>query len=75
VGAVFQHAVEDGLGEVAVVEDVAPFAQRFVGGEDHGLLAVEAAVDDAVEDVGGIVGVLEVADLVDDQIKGYRWAA
>ncbi len=37
--ASFQDPVEDGGGQVLVVQDLPPFIQRLVGGEDHGALA------------------------------------
>lgn len=67
VTAVLQDAVEDGLGEVLVVQRLFPFPQGFVGGEDHWSFGMAAAVDDTVEDIGRIVSVLEISDLVDDQ--------
>ena len=67
VSAVFEEAVEEGFGEVVVVEDVAPLAEWFVGGEDGWFLSEVSGVDDGVEDVGGFVGVGEVSDFVDDE--------
>ena len=63
--ALLEDAVEEGLGELGVVQHGAPFVEGLVGGEDDGLAAQAAAVDDAVEDVGCRVRVLQVADLVD----------
>jgi hypothetical protein len=62
-----EHAVEDDLGQIVVVQHLAALAQLLVGGEDHGLLREVAPVDDAEEQVGGIGSVVEVTDLVDDQ--------
>jgi hypothetical protein len=64
----FEGSVDDGLGEVTVVEDIAPLGERrLVGGEDHGLALEGTFVDDVEEDVGGVVAVGEVTDLVDDE--------
>ena len=63
-----QDAIDDGVGQVVIVEDVAPLgAGRLVGGEDHGLSLGVAVVDDMEEDVGGVWSVVEVADLVDHE--------
>lgn len=68
--AVVEDSVEDGLGEVVVVEDAAPLGQGLVGGEDDRLALEVALVDDVVEDIGGVVAEREVADLVDDEDTG-----
>ena len=65
-----QHAVEDGLGEIGVVEDPAPGAQRLVSREDHGALMQVALVDDVEEDVSRIRPIAEIADLVDHEDVG-----
>jgi len=70
VSAALQDPVEDGLGEVRIVEHAAPGGQRLVGGEDHRPPMQMAVVDDLEEDVGGIGAVAEVADLVDHQHVG-----
>ena len=57
-----QNTVEDDLGEVPIVQDEPPVAEAFVGGEDHGFSVEVAVVNDAKEDVGGAVRVVEVAD-------------
>lgn len=63
-----EDAIDDGVGEVTVVEGVAPVGERrLVGGEDHGPLSGVAVVDDVEEHVGGVVAVGEVADLVDHE--------
>lgn len=67
VSAVFEEAVEEGFCEVVVVEDVAPLAEWFVGGEDGWFLSEVSGVDDGVEDVGGVACVGEVSDFVDDE--------
>src|SRR5205823_4684048 len=65
-----EDAIEDGLGEVLVVEDAAPGLQRLVRGEEHGALPTVAIVDHVEQDVGGVGAVGEVADLVDDEDVG-----
>ena len=62
VSAALEDAVEDCLSEVTIMKDVAEGRQRLVGGDEDGASLEIAFVDDAVEDVGGIVGVGEVAD-------------
>jgi len=36
VATAFEHAVEEGFGEVGVVQDAPPGGERLVRGEDHG---------------------------------------
>ena len=67
VAAAFQDAVEDGLGEIRVVEDPPPGGQGLVGREDQGAVVQMAVVDDLEEDVGGVGAVAEITDLIDDQ--------
>src|SRR5690606_18989282 len=62
-----EDAVEEGLGELGVVEDLVPTLERLVGREDDRTSLEAPLIDDAVEDVGGVAGALEVADLVDDE--------
>ena len=59
----FQDAVEDGLGQVGIMEDLAPGGKGLVGGEEDGFALEVAFVDDLEEDVGGVVPETEVADL------------
>ena len=65
-----EDAVDDGGGEVVIVEDLAPSVGVFVGGEDHGALANVALVDDVEERIGSVVAVGEIADFIDDQDVG-----
>ncbi len=65
--AAFEDAVDDGLGEVLVVEHSPPGASRLVGGEDHRALAAVAVVDDVEEHVRRVGAVGEVADFIDDE--------
>ncbi len=66
--APFEDAIDDGLGQIVVVEDGAPLALRvLVRGEDHGALADVAVVDHVVEDVRGVWAVREIADLIDHE--------
>ena len=60
--AALEDPVEDGFGEVGVVQDAPPELERLVGGEDHGAPAAVALVDDMEENVGGVGSVGEVAD-------------
>ncbi len=62
-----EDSIDDGLGEVIVVQDGPPALRVLVGGEDHGAAADVSVVDDVVEHVGGIVAVAKVTDLVDHQ--------
>ena len=65
--ATFEDAVEDGFGEVIFVEHLAPLVEALVGRKDDGAAVEVAAIDDAIEDVGGVIDIGQVADLVDDE--------
>jgi len=62
-----KNAIDDGVGAVVVVQDLAPVLGVFVGREDHRALLDVALVDNVEEDVGRVVTVGEVADLVDEE--------
>jgi hypothetical protein len=72
MAAAFEGPVEDGLGEVGIMEDGPPSGKRLVGSEEHGLPGQVALVDDLEEDVGRVVGEGEVADLVEDEDVGME---
>ena len=61
-----EYAVDDRVGEILVVQHVAPRGERFVGGEDHRALLPMAIVDDMEEHVRSIGPVREVPHFVDD---------
>ena len=65
-----EDAIDDGLGEVVIVEHAAPGVERLVGGEDHRALAAVAIVDHVEEHVGRVGAVGEVSDLVHHQQGG-----
>ena len=63
---VVQEAVEERGGDDGIAEDLAPFGEAAVGGQDHGALLV-AGVDELEEQVAAAGHDGQVADLVDDQ--------
>src|ERR1700722_10011636 len=63
---VVDEAVDHGGGDGVVAEDLAPPAERLVGGDDEAGPLV-AAGDELEEQVGGLGLERDVADLVDDQ--------
>jgi len=63
VGAVGE-AVDDGLGEAGVAEDLGPLAERQVGRDDQAAAFV-ALGEDLEDELGGAVGQGEVAEFVD----------
>lgn len=65
--ASLEDAVDDGLGEVVVVQDLAPSLERLLGGEDHRALPKVSLVHDVEEHVRRVGAVGEVADLVDHE--------
>src|SRR6266702_1810862 len=68
VGAVGE-AVDDGLGEAGVVEDLGPFTEGQVGGDDQAAAFV-AFGEDLEDELGGAVGQREVAEFVEDDELG-----
>ena len=67
-----EHAIDDGVGEVFVVQHATPRFQRFVGGEDHRTVPPMALVDDVEEHVRRVGAVREVAHFIDDEDSGMR---
>ena len=67
VAAALEHAVEDRLGEIRIVQDPAPRGERLVRGEDHRPPVQVAVVDDLEEHVGRVRPVAEIAHLIDHQ--------
>ena len=61
-----QQPVEQCGGDDGIAEDVAPFGEAPVGGEDHGALFV-SGVDELEEQVGAARRDRQVPDLVDDE--------
>jgi hypothetical protein len=68
--AALKDAVDDGMREIVIVQDVSPGGERLVGGEDHGASAPMPVVDHVEEHVGSIGTIGEVADLVNDEDVG-----
>ena len=62
-----EDGVEDGFGEIGVLQDAAPALERLVDGKDHGTPAAVTLVDDIEKDVGGAGAVGKVSDLVNDE--------
>jgi hypothetical protein len=69
-----QDAVDDGVGEVVVVKDLAPVLRVLVGREDHCSTFDVAFVDNVKEDVGSVVAVREVADFIDNEQMRFQVA-
>jgi len=68
-----KEAVEECVGDDRIAEDLAPFGEAMVAGEDHGAFFV-TDVDQLEEQVGGAVGNREIADLVPSQ-PCFAWPA
>src|SRR5215207_1581964 len=64
------EAVDEGDDAGGVGEDGAPVLEGEIGGDDEGSVPFVAAVDDLEEEVGGVIVVGEVADLVDAEQVG-----
>src|SRR3954453_21673951 len=63
------EAVNDGLGEPGVGEDLGPLAEGRVGGDDK-RSAFVALGEDLEDELGGAVGQREIAELVNDDQLG-----
>ena len=61
-----EQPVEERGGDDGIAEDVAPFGEAAVGGEDHGALFV-ARIDELKEQVAAAGGDRQIADLVDNE--------
>ena len=70
--ASLEHAVDDRLGEVVVVEHAAPRLERLVRCKDHRAVPPMSLVDDMEEHIGGVGAVREIADFIDHQDRGMR---
>ena len=68
------EAVDDGFGESGVGEDLGPFAEGQVGGDDQAAAFV-AFGEDLEDELGGAVGQREIAQLVEDDELGAGVAA
>ena len=64
-----QKPVQQGGGDDGIAENLAPFGEAAVGGQDHRALLV-AGVDQLEEQVAGAGADGEIADLIDDQQRG-----
>ena len=62
-----EDAIDNGVGQVVVMQHVSPSRERFVRGEEHGLLPAMPVVDDVKEHVGGIRAVGQISHFVDHQ--------
>ena len=67
MSAAFEEAIDDVLGQIAIMQHVAPGRQRLVGGDEDRELPEVAFVDDPIEHVGRVGRVREVADFIEDQ--------
>jgi IS5 family transposase len=68
---VVQEAVQERRGDDRIAEDLSPFGEAAVRGEDHGALLV-AGVDELEEQVGATGADRQVADLVNDEQRSPR---
>ena len=68
--ATLENTIDDGCGEIVVVEGNSPVLEWLVGGEQHGASLNGASVDDVVEDVGGIGAIAEITDFIADEDGG-----
>ena len=63
---VVDEAVHEGDDAGGVGEDLAPFGERPIGGDERALSLV-AATDEFEQQIGMAVGIGEIADLIDGQ--------
>ena len=62
-----EYAIDDGMGEILVVQHRAPRLEWLVGREDHRPPALVTIIDDVEEHVSGVRAVGKVADFIDNQ--------
>ena len=67
-----EHAIDDRLGQILVVEHSPPRFQRFVRREDHRPMPAMTLIDHVKEHVGGVGAIGEIADFVDDKDNRVR---
>ena len=65
--APLEQAIQDRLGQVAIMEHIAKRRQRLIRRQQHRTVFEVALVDHAIEYIRRVGGVREVAQLVDDQ--------
>ena len=74
VGAALEQTIEDRLREVAIMHHIAKRRQRFVRREQNRPPLQVPFIDHAIEDIGGVGGVREIPEFVDDEdVRGERW--
>ena len=66
-----EQAIEKRGGDDRIAENVSPFREATVRGQDHRALFV-AGVHELEEQVGAAGGDGQIADLVDDEQRGAR---
>jgi len=64
-----EQAIEERGGDDGIAEDLAPFGEAAVRGEDHGALLV-ASIDELEEQVAASGNNGQVPDLIHDQERG-----
>jgi hypothetical protein len=62
---VVKQPVQQRGGDDRIAEDLAPFGEAAVGGEDHGAFLV-SGVNQLEEEIGAGLGERKIADFVDD---------
>jgi len=62
-----EDSIHDGLGEIVVMKDGTPALRMLVRGEDHRALLDVTLVDNVEQDVGRVIAVGQVADLIDEE--------
>ena len=66
---VLKQAIKERGGDNGIAEDLTPFGEAAVGGEDHGALLV-AGVDELEEQVAAAGNDRQVSDFIHDQQRG-----
>ena len=69
-----EETVEQCGGDHSIIEDLAPFGETTIVGQDHGAFFV-ASVDQLEKEIGATSGDWQVADLADDQERGAAMEA
>jgi hypothetical protein len=67
-----EHAIDNRVCEVFIMQHASPLVQRFIRGEDHRAFLAMPIIDDVKQHVGGVGAAREVPDLIDDQDRRMR---
>jgi hypothetical protein len=68
----FQHAIEDRLGQIRIVQHLPPCIDGLVRRKDHRTTMEVPVVDDLKQNVRRIESVTEISNFIDDKHRRVR---